>query len=193
MTAIASHHLFLVGPASVGKTTVGRALADHFSLPYVDLDAEFNQRIESTTSHIDNKGYESYARTNSALFETLLAETGIPTVFVTPGGFLVHESVPDLVIKHLELLKQYGLTILLLPAKTAEAGVDLVVARQLARPRWNNDSATIERERFLRRFHLYKQHGDIQVFSAEAPQLIVKLIEAELRLHHPDWLKSVGI
>ncbi len=176
-------HLFIIGPASVGKSTVGYTLARRLNIPFIDLDLEFNARLESTTDHIDARGYESYARTNSALFETLLDEAKTSSVFVTPGGFLAHESVPDLIPKHLELLKNHGVTILLLPGDNPEVGADLVVARQLARSRWNDDSAEVERQRFLRRFHLYIKHGNIQILSSESPSKVVTKIIRELKKH----------
>lgn len=181
------HHLFLVGPASVGKSTVGRALATRLCVGFIDVDLEFNSRIENITAHIASKGYESYARKNSELVERLIKEASEPIVFSLPAGFLVHESVPELVAKHIELLHRHGITILLLPSKDPEDTVDIVVARQLAR--WGVVPGESERDRFIRRFNLYIQHGDIQIFSTEAPEAIAKKIETELKLRHPYWFK----
>ena len=33
-----SPNLFLVGPMGAGKSTIGRRLAAHFALPFIDLD-----------------------------------------------------------------------------------------------------------------------------------------------------------
>jgi shikimate kinase len=35
-----SRNLFLVGPTGAGKTSIGRRLAEHYGLPFVDLDQE---------------------------------------------------------------------------------------------------------------------------------------------------------
>ena len=186
MSIQARHHLFLVGPASVGKSTVGRALARHLSWDFCDADLEFNSRIGNITQHIDSKGYENYARRNSVLVEQLIKQAVKRTVFSLPAGFLVHESVPDLIPKNLEMLHRHGLTILLLPSINPEDTADLIAARQLER--WGVIPGESERDRFIRRFHLYRKHGDIKMFSIEAPEVIARRIERELR-RHPDWIK----
>jgi shikimate kinase len=185
MANLKRRHLFIVGPASVGKSTVGRALAKHLKVPYFDVDLTFNSRIENITRHIDAKGYESYARTNAALVEQLINESMRPTVFALPAGFLVHESVPGLAMSNLKLLKQRGLTILLLPSENPEDTADLIAARQLLR--WGHIPGESERDRFVRRFKIYVKHGDIKVFSSEEPAVIVDKIEKALRLQHPYW------
>lgn len=181
MTAVLIKHLFLVGPASVGKSSVGGVLAKHLKLPFKDVDLEFCDRIENVGDHMQNKGYESYARSNSLLVERLINEATTPTVFALPAGFFVHESVPDLAPKHVKLLHRHGLTILLLPSMRPEDSANLIAERQLQR--WGNVmTGENEKDRFIRRFHIYVQHGDVKIFSSDSPKNIATMIIAELRL-----------
>ncbi|HNE25566.1 MAG TPA: shikimate kinase, partial [Pseudomonadales bacterium] len=43
-SAPCSSNLYLVGPMGVGKTTVGRALAESLHLKFVDVDSEIERR-----------------------------------------------------------------------------------------------------------------------------------------------------
>jgi shikimate kinase len=38
-----SHNLFIVGPTGAGKTSIGRRLAAHYGLPFVDIDQEIER------------------------------------------------------------------------------------------------------------------------------------------------------
>ncbi len=38
-----SHNLFIVGATGAGKTSIGRRLAEHYGLPFADLDQEIEQ------------------------------------------------------------------------------------------------------------------------------------------------------
>lgn len=171
-------HLFLIGPASVGKTTVGRLLAEALRLEFVDVDLEFCNRIEPIGDYIKSSGYPAYCETNSRLVDELLSEKKESTIFATPSGFLVHEHAPQLVEKHLRLLAQHT-SILLLPAKDPRSVVDIIVSRQTERYGDGVDPKG-QKMRFLERFEKYKNYGDIQIFSMETPDTIVQKILLEL-------------
>lgn len=38
-----SHNLFIIGPTGAGKTSIGRRLAVHYGLPFVDIDQEIER------------------------------------------------------------------------------------------------------------------------------------------------------
>ena len=45
-------HLILVGPMGAGKTCIGRRLAAHFGLPFVDADGAIEQRAGASVAAI---------------------------------------------------------------------------------------------------------------------------------------------
>jgi shikimate kinase len=47
-----SPNLFLVGPTGAGKTTLGKRLAAHYGLPFVDLDVEIEARLGVTIASL---------------------------------------------------------------------------------------------------------------------------------------------
>lgn len=166
-------NIFLVGPASVGKSTIGALLADKLGYTFIDVDKEFCERIALIPDVVRSEGYIAYCEKNSSLIDELLQEHPEKTVLATPSGYLVHEDSPELVEKHLSVIKS-GISVLLLPDEDPNAGVEAIVARQLSR--WNDLDAAKEKERFLSRFEKYKNYGDIRIFSMEGPEVITNMI-----------------
>ena len=174
-------NIFFIGPASVGKSTAAKLLAEKLGRTFVDIDKEFCERIALIGDYLNANGYEAYCEANSALVGQLLLENPENTVFATPAGFLAHEKSPHLVAKHLKLIKQ-GVSVLLLPDKDPQKGIDVIVARQLAR--WHDVEEQDQRFKFLDRFEKYKNYGDIQIFSMESAEVIVELILKELNTNY---------
>jgi shikimate kinase len=170
-------NIFFVGPASVGKSTVGKLLAEKLDYVFVDIDQEFRERIALIPDYVKSKGYVEYCEANSILTDKLIEENRERTVFATPSGFLVHDYSPHLIEKHLNILKNY-VSILLLPHRNPHEAVDLMIQRQ--RDRWGDVKPEIERTRFLERFEKYKNYGDIQIYSLESPEVIVEEILFQL-------------
>jgi shikimate kinase len=169
--------IFLVGPASVGKSTTAELLAKEIGYAFIDVDLHFCKRVGMIPEIVKNEGYAAYCEKNSRLVDELVKENPERTVFATPSGFLVHEDSPHLVAKHLNLISN-GVSILLLPHEDPLKGVDTVVARQVHR--WNDVDTEKERTRFFSRFEKYKNYGDIKIFSMEPPGRIIEMILKEL-------------
>ena len=88
----AARHVALVGLMGVGKTAVGRALADRLGRRHVDLDRAVTQLAGRSIGVIFHEGGESAFRDHEAasLDEQLAA--GDPIVLSTGGGVLVREG-----------------------------------------------------------------------------------------------------
>jgi shikimate kinase len=170
-------NIFFIGPASVGKSTVGALLAKEIGFDFIDIDLEFCSRIALIPDYIKEFGYVGYCEINSKLTDQLIAEHPTKTVFATPSGYLVHKDSPHLIKKHLKVIS-CGTSVLLLPDEDPLRGIDVIVSRQLRR--WSDTIADKERERFLERFEKYKFCGDIKIFSFEPPETIVDAIVQSL-------------
>jgi shikimate kinase len=80
-----SPNLFLIGPMGAGKTTVGKRLAGHFALPFIDLDAEIEAHTGAGVALIfDIEGEPGFRRRESALLDECSAREGV--VLATGGG-----------------------------------------------------------------------------------------------------------
>jgi shikimate kinase len=177
-------NIFFVGPGSVGKTTVAQLLADALGYEFIDVDREFYARIAPIDSILETEGHAAYREKNSLLVDELVGEHRENTVIATPCGYLANQNYPHLAQKHLDVIKT-GISVLLLPDQDPDAYVDVIVARQLAR--WNNLDAVEEKNRFLKNFQVYKNHGDIQILSMEEPETIVDMILDKLPRQTQLW------
>ncbi|MDQ2972483.1 MAG: shikimate kinase [Rhodanobacteraceae bacterium] len=98
-----SHNLFLIGPMGAGKTTLGKWLAAHYGLPFVDLDAQIEARTGAGVPLIfDIEGEPGFRRRETALLGESSAREGV--VLATGGG-----AVLDLVNR--ELLRARGFVV----------------------------------------------------------------------------------
>lgn len=169
-----SQNIFLVGPASVGKSTAAKLLAEKLGLSFIDIDLAFCNRIALIPDYIQANSYAEYCERNSMLVDELLIENPSDTVFATPSGFLVHEDSPHLVQKHLKLIGHNAISVLLLPSKDPYGTVDLIVQRQ--RSRWPEVNRADEGKRYIDRHRKYIKHGDIQIIGTQPPSETVDMI-----------------
>lgn len=80
-----SRNLFLIGPTGAGKTSVGRRLAAHYGLAFVDLDHEIERRTGTDVATVFAvEGEAGFRRRESALLEELSAGDGM--LLVTGAG-----------------------------------------------------------------------------------------------------------
>jgi shikimate kinase len=172
--------IFIIGPGGVGKTTCGTLLAKMLDYKFIDLDTEFCAQIDNVGNHINTKGYESYCYENSRLFYQLLKTQPAKFIFALSSGFLIHENLNDLTQKHHRTIKELGLSILLLPSKSLEEGMKIIVDRQMSRGFGLNPER--EKIKYTKRFHQYQKFGDIKIYSHDAPEVIAGQIYREIEL-----------
>lgn len=80
-----SPNLFLIGPMGAGKSSIGRRLAQHFSMPCIDLDASIETRTGASVATIfDIEGEVGFRLRESKLLDELTTQSGI--VLATGGG-----------------------------------------------------------------------------------------------------------
>jgi shikimate kinase len=73
-----SRNLFLIGPTGAGKTSVGRRLAAHYGLSFVDLDREIEQRTGTDVSMVfEIEGEAGFRQRESALLDEFSLHDGV--------------------------------------------------------------------------------------------------------------------
>ena len=88
-------NLFLVGPMGAGKSTIGRRLAAHFALPFLDLDEEIEARTgASVTLIFELEGEAGFRKRESALLDELARRDGL--VLSTGGGTVLEPGNREL-------------------------------------------------------------------------------------------------
>lgn len=170
--------IFIIGPGWVGKSTSWLILANQLDYIFIDLDTEFCNIIGNIGIYISENGYEKYCLENSKLFYNILNSDIENFVFVLSSGFLVHENLDELTLKHKQTLENSGISIMLLPSKSIDESVEIVVKRQLLRGFGLKEEK--ERVKFIHRFQIYKEFGDIKIFSHELPEIIAEKMKKEL-------------
>lgn len=87
MKPMEDRNLILIGMPGVGKSTVGRLLAQSLSLPFLDTDHLMEQRWECSLQEIiDSEGLESFRRKEQ---ETILA-LDVSGQVISTGGSVVY-------------------------------------------------------------------------------------------------------
>ncbi len=170
-------NIFIIGPWWVGKSTSGEILAKLLNYKFIDLDREFCKQIGNISTYIPEQWYEDYCKKNSDLFYNLLEENTEETVFILSSGFLVHENLDKLTTKHKRTIKK-GFSILLLPSESKGKSTEIVVQRQLSRGFGLNEER--ERQKFRKRFDIYKKFGNIKIFSTDTPENIAKEMKEKI-------------
>ncbi|HET6633032.1 MAG TPA: shikimate kinase [Rhodanobacteraceae bacterium] len=86
-----SPNLFLVGPMGAGKTSIGRRLAQHFALPFVDLDMAIETATGASIALIfELEGEDGFRQRESAALRQFSASDGL--VLAGGGGIVLREA-----------------------------------------------------------------------------------------------------
>jgi len=93
-----SCNLFIVGPTGAGKTSIGRRLAAHYGLPFLDLDQEIEQHCGTSVSTVfELEGEAGFRRRESALLEECSARQGV--VLATGAGAVLDPANRALLVQ----------------------------------------------------------------------------------------------
>jgi len=111
----AAKNVFLIGPMGVGKSTVGRHLADLLRLRFMDSDQEIERRTGATIPWIfEIEGEPGFRRRESQVIAELASTPGI--ILATGGGAVLEAANRD-------CLKAHGFVVYL------QASLDTLVER----------------------------------------------------------------
>lgn len=89
--------IVLVGLMGVGKTTVGRRLAQRLNLPFADADAEIEKAAGMSVNDIFDRFGETYFRAGERRVIARLID-GTPKVIATGGGAFVNDDTRALIL-----------------------------------------------------------------------------------------------
>ncbi len=89
--------IVLVGLMGVGKTTVGRRLAQRLGLPFADADHEIEEAAGMTVAEIFDRFGEAYFRDGERRVIARLID-GTPKVIATGGGAFINDDTRALIL-----------------------------------------------------------------------------------------------
>lgn len=90
--------IVLVGLMGVGKTSVGKRLANRLDLPFVDADAEIEAAAGMTVAEIFERFGEAYFRDGERRVIARLID-GTPKVIATGGGAFINPQTRALILQ----------------------------------------------------------------------------------------------
>ncbi len=86
-----SCNLFIIGPTGAGKTSIGRRLADHYGLSFVDLDQEVETQCGvDVVTVFEVEGEAGFRQRESALLDTLSQRAGV--LLATGAGAVLADA-----------------------------------------------------------------------------------------------------
>ena len=92
-------NLFLIGPMGAGKTSIGRRLAEHLKMPFLDLDVVFEERTGASIAlTFEIEGEAGFRRRESALLAELVCRRGL--ILSTGGGAILDAGNRELLRKN---------------------------------------------------------------------------------------------
>lgn len=116
--------IYLVGLMGAGKTTVGRKLAQHLELAFIDTDQLLEQRTGVSVSHIFAvEGESGFRRRETKILQEISGTE--PAVIATGGGIILAEE-------NRTMMRAHGRTVYL--HATAEVLCQRLRDRQQNRP-----------------------------------------------------------
>lgn len=177
MNQAKKNNIFIVGPMGVGKTTIGRHLANHLGYEFKDSDREIEEHTGATIPLIfELEGEEGFRRRERTAIEELTAMQHI--VLATGGGAVLAEE-------NREFLKARGTVIYL------HASVEQLLKRtrnSKNRPLLQTEDPGAKLRALMQeRRPLYESVADI---SLETGRFTVKQVLKELLKHFPGEIQA---
>lgn len=169
--------VFLIGPMGVGKSTIGRHLAELLGKDFLDSDHEIEQRTGASVSLIfEIEGEEGFRRRESAVVADLSRRDNI--VLATGGGAVLDP-------RNREVLRARGVVVYL------QAPIDTLVARthrDRHRPLLHDGERRVKFEEIMRvREPLYLATAHIVALTDHrAATVVAQELGAKIRAWHCD-------
>ena len=166
--------IYLVGPMGVGKSTIGRKLAERFELEFKDSDNEVEQRTGASIPLIfDIEGEDGFRKREHAAIDDLTQVSKL--VLATGGGAVINAD-------NRQVLKQRGLVVYL------HASVDTLLERTAFcrnRPLLQTENPRARLEELMQVRHpLYQEVADITIETGDKtiPQVVKAIVKRIKRL-----------
>ena len=158
IAALGARSIVLVGMMGAGKSSIGRRLATRLGLPFIDADAEIEERAGMTIPELFEMHGEAYFRSGEARVLARLLDSG-PQVLATGGGAFMNADTRA-------LIRVKGISVWL------KAEFDLLlrrISRRNDRPLLKTDDPPARLKELMdERYPTYAE-ADLTVHSREVP------------------------
>lgn len=163
-------NIVLIGMSGVGKSTIGKALAEELKLAFLDTDTYIEKIENKKINNIFKENGENYFRTLEAkIIEEISKNTNL--VISTGGGVILNK-------KNMDFLKKNG-TIVFLEA-SIEYIADNITKSNEERPLLNKQNTLLKdiENLYSKRKDLYIEYGEYNVFveNKKIQQIVYEIL-----------------
>ena len=155
------HKITLIGPRSVGKTTVGKLLAKKLHVKYFDFDGYVENKLNGIDLHIKKYGADSYRKEESKILVKFLSK--LPNQFViSAGGGTVVSQLKKISQENVKKLKKRSKIVYLAAESTK-------ILHQREKKRKGNKPFSETKKLFELRKPVYERIYDIKILAKNKP------------------------
>ena len=122
----------IIGPRSIGKSTIGKALSKKLNIEYFDFDTYVEKELNGIDRHIKEDGVESYRTEEEKILKQFVSELPKSCV-ISVGGGTIASQFNNLSIRNSSLLKSVGNIIYLSPSENKEEATKILFEREQKR------------------------------------------------------------
>lgn len=174
----------LVGPRSVGKSSIGKIMAKSLGWILIDLDEYMNKVLEKDGGiggFTKKFGWDKYMKILHKELKILLSSLKDKKVVLDCGGGTISSEFPESEL-NAHLLKRHSKIVLILPHEEEEGGLQILLEREKNRPHFSGRSHK-ELEEKTRKDYFERVPGmkkfahEIIHTNEKPPREIAKIIE----------------
>lgn len=122
----------LVGPRSVGKSSIGKIMAKSLGWTFIDLDEHMNHVLNKhggIGGYTQKHGWNNYMKVLHKELKKLLASLKNRKVVLDCGGGTISSDFPESEL-NAHLLKRHSKIVLILPHEDEERGLQILLERE---------------------------------------------------------------
>ena len=172
-------NIILIGPRSVGKSTVGKLLAKKLGHGYVEFDEIVDKKLNGTDDYCKKHGADPYRHEErKILIELLKALQG--DFIMCVGGGTVASQLHEVSEQNANDLKKYGKLVYLNPANDESEAIKLLRGREISRE--GNQSLEHTKGLYTLRKQVYEKIKDFEIIvKNKTTQEIVEEISHQFK------------
>jgi len=153
--------LILIGPRSIGKSSVGKVLAKKLKIPFFDFDKIVEKKIGSIDKYIKKKGYNQTRIKEHQILKIFVKKLPQKFILALSGGTITSQ-LKQISFLNYRLLKNKGIFIYLIPFRSSSKSINLLYQREKIRK--GNQSLKQIKMLYTLRYPIYKKIADKIIF-----------------------------
>ncbi|MBT5023095.1 hypothetical protein HOK51_08105 [Candidatus Woesearchaeota archaeon] len=170
--------IILIGPRSIGKTTIGKKLAERLNLKCYDFDSIVEEKLGNLDEYLSQFGADKYREEEHEILVEFLKSMSNKFV-MSVGGGTVASQLKDVSSKNVDLLKTIGKLIYLCGSENDSRAIDIL--RQREESRGGNQSEEETLKLYKLRTPIYENIFDVKIIiETKKPDEIVEEIITEI-------------